>query len=249
MNKIGNIDIRKAYLGTKSLSYDNAFVGTYHLITKIPPNNEIWYTSTDGEIVVPNNTAYLPTIISNTYKNGKGIIKCNGTITRTSLYDGIFENCTTLQTITFPNSLTILGSDAFRDCANLIDFYIPNSVTEWPTRIFSGCVKLKEINIPNTVTSIGDYAFSDNPALISIIIPDSVTFIDGAILYKTGIQSATLSKNIDSVPEHLFNHCTNLTNIIYNGTMNQWNALSKGYYWNSDMPATVVHCTDGDVAI
>ena len=41
-----------------------------------PANNEIWYTSSDGNIVMPNKASSLPTIVSNTYSDGKGIIKC-----------------------------------------------------------------------------------------------------------------------------------------------------------------------------
>lgn len=63
----------------------------------IPPDNEIWYTSTNGKIVTPYSTAGLPTIISNTYTDGKGIIKFNRQVTQLGQgVDGTFEGCTTL---------------------------------------------------------------------------------------------------------------------------------------------------------
>ena len=38
------------------------------------PNNEIWYTSSNGKIVTPNATdVFGANIVSNTYENGKGI--------------------------------------------------------------------------------------------------------------------------------------------------------------------------------
>lgn len=41
----------------------------------------IYYTSTDGEVVTPSNPdAFGATIISNTYENGKGVIKFDGEI-------------------------------------------------------------------------------------------------------------------------------------------------------------------------
>lgn len=46
-----------------------------------PADDELWYTSSDGNIVTPNVIGALPTIISNTYENGKGIIKCDRVIT------------------------------------------------------------------------------------------------------------------------------------------------------------------------
>lgn len=115
--------------------------------------------------------------------------------------------------------------------------------------MLSGCAKLPLFNIPNTVTTIGGFAMSDCHKLEYIIIPDSVTYIDDSAFYNTGIKSATISKNITAIPRLLFSSCKELTNIVYNGTTTQWRSLSKGSYWHSGVPATVVHCTDGDVPI
>ena len=47
-----------------------------------PVNNEIWYTSYDGEIVTPYDTnVFGANIVSNTYENGKGIITFDGDVT------------------------------------------------------------------------------------------------------------------------------------------------------------------------
>ena len=48
------------------------------------PNNEIWYTSSDGKVVKPSKEGkgiFGAEIESNTYKNGKGIIKFKGDVT------------------------------------------------------------------------------------------------------------------------------------------------------------------------
>lgn len=87
MNKIGTIDIIKAYLGNKELSANNAYIGEISLIkgsgpTPVPvPNDEIWYTSSDSNIVSPHDTTALPTIVSNTYSDGKGVIKFDSDLT------------------------------------------------------------------------------------------------------------------------------------------------------------------------
>ena len=59
-----------------------------------------------------------------------------------------------------------------------------------------------------------------------------------------------------------FYNCSGLTSVNYTGTIEEWNAISKGSKtieewnvinkkgnWNYNVPATVVHCTDGDVDI
>ena len=47
------------------------------------PDNEIWYRTTDGEIYNINCYTEIPfdvNVISNTYQNGIGVIKCDGAI-------------------------------------------------------------------------------------------------------------------------------------------------------------------------
>ena len=72
-----------------------------------PPADEIWYTSSNGNIVTPNSTSALPTIVSNTYSDGKGIIKCASDII--SIGDQIFKNLTRLTSVTIGNSVTSIG--------------------------------------------------------------------------------------------------------------------------------------------
>lgn len=92
MNKIGTLDIIKAYLGNKELTANNAYMGEISLIkgsgpTPVgPPNDEIWYTSSDGNIVTPYRANSLPTIVSNTYSNGKGVIKFASDVTTIGFY-------------------------------------------------------------------------------------------------------------------------------------------------------------------
>ena len=46
-----------------------------------PANNEIWYTTTDGNIVTSYRTSALPEIDTNTYSDGKGVIKFKTDVT------------------------------------------------------------------------------------------------------------------------------------------------------------------------
>ena len=56
----------------------------------------------------------------------------------------------------------------------------------------------------------------------------------------------TIGNSVTSIEQRAFSHCTGLTSILYTGKMEQWNAITKGFKWNYSVPATVVHCTDGD---
>ena len=135
MNKIGTLDIIKAYLGNKELSVNNAYVGELPLIKgsgpepEPVPNNEIWYTSSDGNIVTPFDAKVLPTIVSNTYNNGKGVIKFATDVTSTG--DFAFYDCAGLTSIDIPNSVTSIGSSAFSDCIGLTSISYTGTIAQW----------------------------------------------------------------------------------------------------------------------
>ena len=175
------------------------------------PNNEIWYTSTDGEVVMPYVTdAFDANIVSNTYRNGKGVIKYDGDVT-TIGYEA-FRYCSSLTSVTIPNSVTLIEKGAFVGCSSLTSLYgkfasadnrcwvvngvlehfipaglttytIPDGVTEIGYVAFSGCSNLTSVTIPDGVTTIGVCAFRDCQSIASVTIPDNVTTIgDGVFL-------------------------------------------------------------------
>ena len=211
-----------------------------------PANSEIWYTSSDGNIVAPHKASSLPTIVSNTYVNGKGVIKFASDIT--SIGNDAFYSCGGFTSITIPNSVTSIGYLAFAYCSRLSSIDIPSSVTRFGNGVFY-CCGLSSVKLPNSITSIGDYTFY-NCGLTSVTIPNSVKSIGGYAFDSCGsLMSVTIGNSVTSIGYSAFDACKGLSSITYAGTIAQWNAITKGSYWNQNVPATVVHCTDGDAPI
>ena len=73
--------------------------------------------------------------------------------------DYAFYECSSLTSVTIPNSVTTIGGNAFYGCESLTSVAIPNSVTSIGGGAFWGCSSLTSVTIPNSVTSIGDSAF------------------------------------------------------------------------------------------
>lgn len=137
------------------------------------PNNEIWYTSSDGNIVTPHDTSVFgATIISNTYIDGKGIIKFDGDVT--SIGISAFMGCEILTSIVIPNSVTSIENYAFQSCSSLTSIIIHNNITSIKSYIFKWCTALTFITISNSVTSIGHYPFYSCIALTSITFEGTI---------------------------------------------------------------------------
>lgn len=79
-----------------------------------------------------------------------------------------------MQSITIPNSVTIIRDFAFSGCSSLTSITIPNSVASIGEGAFYKCISLTSVTIPNSVTSIGPEAFYGCSGLISVTIPNSV---------------------------------------------------------------------------
>lgn len=132
----------------------------------------------------------------------------------TSIGKEAFKDCTSLTSITLPNSVTFIEADAFLSCLSLTSITIPNSVTSIGTHAFSNCSSLTSITIPNSVTSIGQGAFSNCSSLISITIPNSVTSLGSyAFLDCSSLTSITLSNSLPHIGVGTFSGCKALKSL------------------------------------
>ena len=135
-------------------------------VVKIQPANEIWYTSSDGFIINPDETCtFGANIISNTYKNGKGVIEFDKNVTW--IGGEAFSLCGSLKSIDISCNVTLIASWAFMHCTSLTSIIIPNSVTSIGVRAFSGCTSLTIVDIQET-TAIYMGAFYKCTSLESI---------------------------------------------------------------------------------
>ena len=164
--------------------------------------------------------------------------------------DFAFSHCSSLTSITIPDSVTSIGDRAFDFCSSLTSITIPDSVTSIGNYAFYVCTSLKSATIGNGVTSIGDFAFSDCSSLKSITIPESVTSIGlSAFLRCSSLTNIIISDSVTSIGLSAFSSCSSLRSVTFEGTVEQWNAITKQYNWDGSIPATGVVCSDGVVKL
>ena len=137
----------------------------------------------------------------------------------TSIGNRAFEDCTSLTSVTIPDSVTSIGDYAFLDCTSLTAITIPDSVTNIGDYAFRSCTSLTSITIPDSVTSIGGYAFADCTSLTSITIPDSVTSIrEYAFWDCDSLTSVNIPDSVTSIWGYAFYNCDSLASVtIGNG--------------------------------
>lgn len=121
-----------------------------------------------------------------------------------------------------------------------------NNIIEFTKDIYKSLINSYNIYLPNSVTNIPDDVL-ENSRLNYIIIPDNVIIGNRAFI-DSSLTSITIGKNV-TIKSWCFACCYYLNNIEFKGTIEEWNNIEKGSLWNYDLLATVVHCTDGDVAL
>ena len=235
---------------------------------------KMMFNGYEGDIIIPetvvfNERTYRVTSIGEKAFAGSFSLK-SVTIpdSVTSIGDEAFNDCKSLTTKVVIGEKIIDGIKYLLYCnrtAKVIqkstrykgDIIIPETVefkgvtyrvTSIGKRAFENCEKLTSVTIPDSVKSIGKHAFDWCFELASIAIPDSVSSIGDRVFSECfALKSITIGNGVTSIGKTAFMCCRALTSITFQGTIVQWKKIELGGGWNDEVPAKVVHCTDGDV--
>ena len=123
------------------------------------------------------------------------------------IYDEAFAGCTNLASLDIPVTLSAIGQKAFQNCTSLKTFTLGGETEEdilnWgkvAVSAFEGCSSLESFTMNAISGRFQDYAFRNCIALKEVTIP----------------------KNINEFGTGVFDGCTSLTKIIYNGKRTEW---------------------------
>ena len=173
-----------------------------------------------GDIVIPSTIeiegiTYSVTSIENYAFSGcSSLTSITLPESITSIGDYVFSSCSSLISITIPESVTSIGNGIFQNCSGLASITLPESITSIGNYVFSGCSSLTSIDLPKTVTSIGYCAFQYCSNLTSITIPESITSIENSVFSGcSSLISITIPEGVTSVGNSAFYNCSILSSV------------------------------------
>ena len=172
------------------------------------------YNGTDANVVIPSKIG------------GKKV---------TSIGDSAFSYCSSLTSVTIPDSVKNIGGSAFCNCIGLTSVSIPGSVESTGLAAFYGCTSLTSVTIPDGVKNISVWEFGMCFNLSSVTIPDSVTSIDiFAFQNCSSLKEITIPSSVTSIGERAFGWIVDekidgFKVYCYAGTAGEQYAIDNGF--------------------
>ena len=207
------------------------------------------------------------------YENGKLLLHGTGETYDYEIGRLPFWEREDIRSLVIGEGITAIGTSVFERCYNMATVTFPSTLTTIKARAFFMYTQggLTSLTIPPTITTIGEKAFVDQ-ALTSIIMPATLTTLgtyifDGSdtlttarvecsevpgfcFVWCSNLRNLTLSHNVTKIGSHWINYCNSLTQLTYEGSLNEWAAVVKGGNWDGrggqvDGTLKKVICLDG----
>lgn len=167
--------------------------------------------------------------------SGTGVLTLYGTVMPNYHYANEtppwYSRRAEIRRVKFVDPMRNIGRYAFYNCSNLNDVTLPDSLTEIRADAFYGCTSLTSIRIPGSVTTLGGGAFAST-GLTSVTIPGTVTEIDG-FGHCASLTSVTISPGATSIKLWAFRECPSLTSVSIPGTVTS--IASEAFYGCSSL--------------
>ncbi len=137
----------------------------------------------------------------------------------TEISSHAFRGCENLEKVEFAKEKELsIGVYAFENCTSLEEIAIPNSVSTIPNGCFCNCCSLKKAVIPGSVYEINPYAFYGCSALKDVDLRYVTKIDDHAFSFCRKLTKVELGDKCFSIGDDAFNSCTNVRELVLGHT-------------------------------
>ena len=188
--------------------------------------------------------------------NVKSVIVSEGI---TGIGERLFQYCNNLKTASLPTTLTTIKRSAFmphideylsHEVLNgLTELQILERVAELGVNAFAGTA-IKSVTVPSSVVTVGAMVFTECQNLETVRYSGKI-ISDRMFARCIRLKNLTLTKSVREIVGGCFNYCEKLTQITYEGSLADWNAVKKNNNWDghsnstTETPLTKIQCLDG----
>ena len=173
--------------------------------------------------------------------------------------DYVFAGCTNLENVTIPITLNYICDEAFSSTKflnNLLgnnDFAIYTRVDgkKFILSVKKGLTSI-DLSSEDNVLQIVQNAFNNSKeTLKSVKLPKTLPIITKFQFSSCGdiLETVDIPKSVVSIEERAFQNSRNGVTLNYEGTISEWNAISKHENWKGIVTKFTIHCSDGDLSV
>lgn len=149
-----------------------------------------------------------------------------------------FLRCSSLTSVSIPNSVETIGGSAFQYCFGLTSLTMGNSVKSIGPAAFYECAGLTSVSFPNSLTTIGYNAFGGCYGLTSVSIPDGVTSIEPFAFFTcSALTSVSIPNGVTTIGKYAFDYYSKLTSITIPGSVM---SIGDGAFERADMSSVAL---------
>lgn len=144
-----------------------------------------------------------------------------------TIKSGAFSTCSNLVDITIPDSVMSIESYAFLQCFNLEKLYLSKNLRTIDEEAFYECVKLKNLSIPDSVSYIGINSFKICSGLETLTLGRGLNSVTTeAFRNCRNLKKVEIPSNITKIENAAFWYCDNIEEVCFEGSEDQWNAIT-----------------------
>lgn len=133
----------------------------------------------------------------------------------TGLGTNVFQSNKSLKTVKLPGNIIAIPNYFFSDCSALENVHIPESVTELKSAVFRNCSNLK-IDIPSGISKMGSEVFSGCSSLETMTVPASIKAIPTSLFNNCkSLTTVTMAPDVTTFGANLFSGCTSLRELRF----------------------------------